>query len=169
MAENKMRKIEIEKIVLNIGTAPDQSEVEKAVKLLSLISGKKAVKTVSDKRIAGWKIRPGLAIGAKVTVRGNKATLVLIKRLLDAKEFRIKRKSFTRGGFSFGIEEYIDIEDVEYEPSVGLKGLDVCVSLKRSGFRVKHKLKGTRIGKSHIINAEDAANFAVKELGVELI
>ena len=161
-----MRQITVEKLVLNIGTSPDPANVERAVKLLKSISGVKPVKTHSTKRIAGWGIRLGLTIGAKVTLRGTAAEK-LLKGLLDAVEFKIKDKSFTENGFSFGIKEYIDIEGVDYEPSIGMLGLDVCVSLKRPGFRIKRRgLRKSKLGKRQHISKEDAKNYAVAKFKV---
>lgn len=169
MKQNKMGQIQVEKIVLNMGTAPDPKEVEKAVKLLKLVSGKNPVKTYSTTRIAGWGIRQGLAIGTKVTLRGKDAEK-LLKRLLDAIEFKIKKKSFTENGFSFGIKEYIDIEDIDYEPSIGMSGFDVCVGLKRPGFRVKvRKLRKSKLGKTQRITRDDAMLFVKEKFKVQVV
>jgi len=166
MMENKMCEIKVEKVVLNIGTSPDPANVEKAVKLLKIISKVKPVKTYATKRIAGWGIRPGLALGAKVTLRG-KAAEALLKRLLDAIEFKIREKSFTENGFSFGLKEYIDIEDVDYEPTIGMLGLDVCVCLKRPGFRIKQRgLKKGKLGKRQRISSKDVKLYAVDKFKV---
>ena len=73
MKENKMKTISLEKVTLNLGAGANQDDVDKAFKLLSALSGEKPVKTFAKKRIATWKIRPGLPIGAKVTLRGKKA------------------------------------------------------------------------------------------------
>ena len=97
-AENKMRNIKIEKITLNIGSGIEAENAEKAALLLGKISGAKVVKTISTKRIAAWKIRPGLFVGAMVTLRGKKAT-ELLKSLLHAVSFKVKKSSFTKNGF----------------------------------------------------------------------
>ena len=84
---NKNKEIRIEKVTLNIGAGGSAELVNKGLKLLQAITGIKPVKTVTTKRIPTWGVRPGLAIGCKVTVRGKKAE-ELLKRLLKAKESR---------------------------------------------------------------------------------
>ena len=164
---SNMKDIKVEKIVLNVGTSPSPDEVKKAQILLDTVSGMKSVSTRSKRRIAVWKIRPGMPIGAKVTLRGTAAE-VLLKKLLHAVEFRLKEKQFTRNGFAFGIKEYIDIEGAKYDPKLGMRGLEVCVTLMRPGFRVKQKrIRGGKIGGKHIITKQDAIQYASKKLGVK--
>jgi len=168
VTENVMRQIRLEKITLNIGTGAEPENVKRAVALLNTISNLKPIETLSKKRLAAWKIRPGLPIGAKVTIRG-KAGHELLVRLLQARENKVQKDSFTENGFSFGVNEYIDIPGVKYDPKIGMIGLDVCVTLERPGFRVKRrKLKSTKLSKKHTISAEDAAAFATEKLGVIL-
>jgi len=81
MADNKMKNIRVEKVVLNIGTKGDTEKLKKAVSLLTTISKKKVVETHAKKRLAAWKIRPGLPIGAKITLRGKESEELLIRLL----------------------------------------------------------------------------------------
>ena len=167
MPSKNMKEVKIEKLVLNVGTSPEPKEVKKALFLLETVSGIKPVSTRSKKRIAEWKIRPGVPIGAKVTLRGAKAE-ALLKRLLHAVDFKLREKQFTPNGFSFGVKEYIEIEGVKYEPKLGMMGLEVCVTLMRPGFRVKQKrLHSGKIGKKHIITKADAIQYASTKLGVK--
>jgi len=161
-----MKEILIDKVVLNIGAGTEIANVEKAVLLLNRISGAKAVKTVAKKRIPTWKLRPGLPVGARVTLRGKKAQ-ELLKGLLTAADFAIPKKSFTENGFSFGIKEYVDIPGAKYDPKIGIIGLDVVVALKRRGYRIsKRKIKKASVGSSHVIKPEEAYAFA-KAMGVK--
>ena len=165
--ENKMREIKVEKVVLNIGTTGDTEKLKKAVALLSTISGKKVVETHARKRLAAFKIRPGLPLGSKVTIRGDAAEKLLV-RLLSARDNKVKPSSFTVNGFSFGVPEYIDIPEVKYDPKIGIIGLDVCVSLKRTGYRVKNRrLFNTKIGGKHAISKAEAIKFAQDKFGVK--
>lgn len=166
MVQNKLNEVRIEKVVLNIAMHPEPDEVKKAVALLATISEKKAVTTHAKKRIAGWGIRPGVPIGSKVTVRG-KETLALLKRLLEAVEFKLNERQFTESGFSFGIKEYIDIPGVKYDPKVGMMGLQASVTLERAGFRVKHRqIRTSKVGVAHRVTKEDAIKFAKEVLKV---
>jgi len=86
--EQNMRKLKVDKVTINIGTGSDQSSLEKAIKLIKMITGKTPVKTFSKRRIPTWSIRPGLPIGCKLTIRKNEATEVL-KKLLAARENKL--------------------------------------------------------------------------------
>ncbi|OGJ21394.1 50S ribosomal protein L5 [Candidatus Pacearchaeota archaeon RBG_13_36_9] len=136
MKANKMRNIEIEKVVLNVGLTG--AELDKGVKLLSLISSKKAVKTKSKKRIPSFGIRPGLEIGAMVTIRGKESEAIL-RRLLASVGNKLKSKQINEEDFSFGIAEYIEIPGMEYQRDIGMMGLNVSVVFQRKGKRVMLK------------------------------
>jgi len=165
--ESVMRKIVISAVTLNIGSGIIVEDADKAALLLERITNAKAVKTFSKKRIPTWKIRPGLAVGARVTIRGKPA-IELLKRLLTAVDNELKQKSFTENGFSFGIKEYVDIPNAKYDPKIGIIGLDVIVSLRRPGYSIaRRKIKRSYIGAGHKISAEDAWAWAQKEFGVK--
>ena len=164
-----MKNIRVEKVVLNIGTKGDTEKLKKAVSLLTTISKKKVVETHAKKRLAAWKIRPGLPIGAKITLRGKESEELLI-RLLSAVDNKLKEKSFTANGFSFGVPEYIDIPEVKYDPKIGIIGLDVSVSLMRAGYRVKaRRLLKSKVNNKHMVSKDDAIKFTQDKFKVELI
>ena len=135
---NKMQEIKLDKVVLNIAVGNDENKLVKAIKLLEVITGEKPVKTLAKKRIAAFKIRPGLAIGCKVTLQKKKAEEILCK-LLEGIEYTISKKQFNEGGFSFGIKEYIQVPTIPYQRDVGIMGLDVSVSFKKAGYRIKER------------------------------
>ncbi len=163
-----MRKIKLEKITLNIGAGTEADNVEKAVLLLQKLSGAKPVKTVATKRIPTWKVRPGLPVGAKVTIRGKKAA-ELLKGLLHAIDNEIPKNAFTQNGFSFGLKEYIEIPGIKYDPKIGIIGLEAAVSLMRPGYRVaRRKIMCGKIAKSHLITAEESLKWAQENFSVKL-
>lgn len=166
---NPMKNIRIEKLTLNIGAGKEQSKLEKGVLLLKTITGIDPVKTITNKRIPSWGVRPGLPIGCKLTLRKQSAK-ELIKRLLKAKENKLKESNFDDlGNVSFGIHEYIDIPGIEYDPKIGVLGLQVCITLERPGYRIKkRKLKQKKIAKSHVIKKPDAVEFMKKEFNVNV-
>jgi large subunit ribosomal protein L5 len=166
---NKMKEIRIEKITLNMGVGESGEKIKKAIKLLSTISGSNPISTKSYKRIPKWKVRPGLEIGVKVTVRGKKA-VELLKRLFSAVENKINPKSFDqKGHFSFGIPEYLEIPEMKYDVDIGIVGLEVAVTLERAGYRIKkRKFKKSKIGKSHIITREEAMTYIREEFNIQL-
>lgn len=164
-----MREIRIEKATLNIGCGKDQAKLEKAVKLLKNITGIAPVKTITTKRIPEWSLRPGLPIGCKITLRKESARK-LIERLLKAKEGRLKDSNFNHTGtISFGLEEYIDIPEVKYDPEIGIMGLEVAITLERPGFRIKRrKIAKKKIPKKHNITKENAIEFMKKEFSIKM-
>ncbi|MFQ5474651.1 MAG: 50S ribosomal protein L5, partial [Candidatus Nanoarchaeia archaeon] len=85
---NKMECIGIEKVTLNIGAGKDTQKLDKGMVLLKELTGKAPTKTVTNKRIAAWALRPGLPIGCKVTIRGDEAKKIL-SRLLYAKDNKL--------------------------------------------------------------------------------
>ncbi|MBN1502029.1 50S ribosomal protein L5 [Candidatus Woesearchaeota archaeon] len=164
---NKMKQIRIEKVTINLGTGTDQEKLKKAMKLVQNLTGVVPVKTHSKKRIPSWNLRPGLPIGCKTTLRGEKA-IGLLKRLLMAKENLLSENSFgEEGNVSFGIPEYIDIPELNYDPEIGIMGLQVCVTLERPGYRVKRRKNSKRkISKSHLITKQESVDFFKENFGV---
>jgi large subunit ribosomal protein L5 len=167
--KNQMKKIKIEKVTLNVGAGKDQKLLEKSVKLLKNITGIEPVTTKTNKRIAAWGLRPGLPIGCKITLRGKESEK-LLARMLEAKENILDERNFDESGnVSFGIAEYIDIPGVEYDPNIGVTGLQICVTLERNGFRVKkRRLLKAKIGKTHKITRDDAINFMKDQFKVAI-
>ena len=165
--KNQMRDIRVEKVTLNIGAGKSEETLKKGLKLLQKLSPQTPVKTVAKKRIPAWGLRPGLAIGCKVTVR--KDAEAFLKRLLAAKENALPATVFDdQGHFSFGIPEYIDIQGIDYDPELKIMGLEVAVTLARPGYRVKNrKIRPQKIGKTHRISKDEAIAF-MKGLGVEV-
>jgi len=164
-----MREIKIEKVTLNMGTGEPGDKLEKAVKLLKSISGEKPAKTKTKKRIPTWKIRPGLTIGCKVTLRGEKAKKML-KRLLQAKNNKLAGGNFdNEGNFAFGIKEYLDIPEAKYDAEIGIIGIEAAVTVERPGFRIKRRMtKVKKIPKKHRITKQEAIEYMKKEYGIEV-
>lgn len=163
-----MKKLGIEKVTLNIGVGKPGPELEKAMKLLNIITGKKPVETKTKKRIPGFGIRPGLSIGCKVTLRGKKAEEMLA-RLLHAIDLKMPAWKIDKSGnFAFGIREYIDIQDVKYDMDIGIIGLEVAVTLQRPGFRVKRRrIRPRKIPQRHAVSRDDAMKFLKEKYGVK--
>ena len=126
----------LEKIILNmgIGEAKDDSKlIDKAIEDLSLISGQKAVKTNSKKAISGFKIRAGMALGAKVTLR-NKIMYEFLDRLVNIaipriRDFRgLNPKSFDgNGNYSLGIKEHVIFPEINFDKIDKVRGLDITI------------------------------------------
>lgn len=164
-----MQQIKIEKVTLNIGTGKSQDQLEKGLQLLQMITQKNPIKTITQKRIAGWGLRPGLPIGCKITLRKKVAEEVL-KRLVEAKDFVLGDNNFDKNGsISFGINEYIDIPGMKYTPEIGTMGLQVCVTLQRPGYRIKYrKVQKKKVAPNHRINKEESIKFMQENYKVKM-
>lgn len=166
---NPMREIRIEKITLNVGCGDDSDKIERAQKLLEMLTDCKPVITQSKRR-STFGVSKGKPIGVMVTLRGEKATEVL-KLALTGVENRLKASQFNdNGNFSFGVGEYIELEGIKYQHEIGMLGFDVAVTLERPGFRVaKRKVRTKRIPKNHKVNKDEAINWIKEKFGVEII
>jgi len=165
---NPMQNIRIEKITLNIGCGEVGEKLDKAKKLLEVLTAKKVVITSTHKRTT-FGTAKGRPIGCKVTLRGKNAE-EFFKKALDAVDFKLSKSVFDKqGSFSFGIKEHISIPGVRYDPDIGIFGMDVCVSLERPGFRIKRKKIWKKIGKKHLIKPEEAMDWVVKNYKVEAL
>lgn len=134
--KNVMQVPKLNKIVINmgVGEAKDNAKVlESAVKDLETITGQKAVLTRAKKSVANFKIREGLAIGCKVTLRGEKM-YEFMDRLVNlalprVRDFRgINPNSFDgRGNYALGIKEQLIFPEIEYDKVDKVRGMDVIV------------------------------------------
>lgn len=167
---NKMQEIRIEKLTFNIGVGAPGDQLNKAKKLLKQLTGLEPIETSSLKRIPTWGVRPNLSIACKVTLRGKKAE-ELLKGLLAAKGNQLPKTKFdSNGNFSFGLHEYIDIPGVKYDPSIGIIGFEVAVTLQRPGFRIKRRsMKRSKIPDRHKITREEAIQFVKEKYGTEIV
>jgi len=130
-------------------------------------TGRSSPVTMSFKRIPDFGVRPKTNIGAKITLRGSDAETFL-KRALEAIDRRLTERNFdNHGNFSFGIKEHIDIPGVKYDPTTGIIGMDVCVTLERPGYRIKRRRLGkAKVGKHHRLTKEDAIKFVCEKFGI---
>ena len=132
--KNKLQVPKLEKIVINmgVGEAKDNAKLlEAAVKDLEIISGQKAVVTKAKKSVANFKLREGMPIGCKVTLRGEKmyefADRLINLALPRVRDFRgINPNSFDgRGNYALGIKEQLIFPEIEYDKIDKVRGMDV--------------------------------------------
>jgi large subunit ribosomal protein L5 len=131
---NPMEVPHLEKIVINMGVgeaAADQKILDAAVAEMTLISGQRPVKTVAKKAIAGFKIRAGLPIGCKVTLRKARMYEFLDRLVTIAlprvRDFRgVSGKGFDgRGNFAMGLKEQLVFPEIAYDKVTAVRGMDI--------------------------------------------
>ncbi len=120
----------VSKITLNMGigeASQDKKVIEHAVNDLTLISGQKPVVTVAKKAIAGFKIREGMPIGCKVTLRRERIRLInfSIPRIRDFRGLSVKAFD-GQGNYNMGINEQIAFPEIDYDKIDKLRGLNIC-------------------------------------------
>lgn len=166
---NVMRELKIAKVTVNMGVGEGGERLAKAEALLEQLTNQRPIKTYAKATNQTFGIRKGSPIACKVTLRGLKAEEFL-KKALEAVEHRFPKKSIDEwGNLSFGIKEHIDIPGVRYDPSVGILGMDVCITVERPGYRVKRRRIGTRkISKKHIVTPEESMDFLKERYGVKV-
>lgn len=149
---NVMQVPRLEKIVINMGVgeaASDQKKLDSALAELTLIAGQKPVKTLAKKAIAAFKIRKGLAIGCKVTLRKGRMWEFL-DRLVNialprVRDFRgIGEKGFDgRGNFALGLKEQIVFPEINYDKVDAIRGMDIVfVTTAKTDREAKALLRG---------------------------
>jgi large subunit ribosomal protein L5 len=148
---NPMQVPKLEKIVINIGVGEatgDQKKLDAAVDELTAISGQKPVKTLAKKAIAGFKIRKGLPIGCKVTLRKARMYEFMDRLITIAmprvRDFRgIAGKGFDgRGNFAMGLKEQIVFPEINYDRVESVRGMDIqFVTTARTDAEAKALLK----------------------------
>ena len=134
--DSVMEVPKVEKIVINMGVGDAVSNaknLDKAVEELALISGQKPIITKAKKSIAGFRLREGMPIGAKVTLRGERMYEFLDKlvsvSLPRVRDFHgVSKKSFDgRGNFTLGVKEQLIFPEVVYDLVDKVRGMDIVV------------------------------------------
>jgi len=132
--KNPFQVPKLDKIVINMGVGEatgDQKKLDAAYSELMAISGQKPVKTVAKKAIAGFKIRKGLPIGCKVTLRAARMYEFMDRLITIAlprvRDFRgIQGKGFDgRGNFAMGLKEQIVFPEINYDRVESIRGMDI--------------------------------------------
>ena len=131
-----MQVPKLEKIVLSQGlgaATADKKIVDYAIEELELITGQKAVGTISKKDEAAFKLRKGMPIGAKVTLRGEKMYEFLDRLVSSAlprvRDFRgVSKKSFDgRGNYTLGVKEQLIFPEIDYDKVSKVRGMDIVI------------------------------------------
>ena len=134
--KNDMAIPRIEKVSINMGigeASQDKGKIEGAVNDLKLISGQQPIITKARKSVAGFKLREGVSVGVKVTLRKNKM-YEFLDRLVNialprVRDFRgLSKKSFDgKGNYSLGLKEQIVFPEIDYDKLDSLRGMDITI------------------------------------------
>ncbi len=164
--ENIMREIKIEKVILGVGGTAEK--LEKGVKLLKFLTNRSPSKTKSHKRIPELGVRPGLFVGAVVTIRKDMDGI--LGKLLSSVDNTLKRSQVAENGFSFGVKEYIEIPGIEYQRDIGIMGFDVTIVFKRTGKRIiLKKIKKGKIPARHRISRDEIIKFMEEKFNTRFV
>jgi len=134
--DSVMEVPKLEKIVINMGVGDAVSNakvLDNAVEELSLIAGQRPVITRAKKSIAGFRLREGMPIGAKVTLRGERMYEFLQKLIRVAlprvRDFRgVSNKSFDgRGNYTLGVKEQLIFPEIDYDKVNKIRGMDIVI------------------------------------------
>ena len=126
----------LEKIVINMGTGAgdkDPKHLENSVRDMTLISGQKPVVTIAKKAVSNFKVREGMKIGCKVTLRGeqmwhffDKLATVVLPRIRDFQG--LSAKSFDgRGNYALGLKEQLVFPEIPYDTFDRIRGMDIII------------------------------------------
>lgn len=149
---NPMQMPRLDKVVLNIGVGEavnDSKKVQSAVQDMTLIAGQKPVVTMAKNSIASFKLRDGMAIGCKVTLRRQRM-YEFIDRLVNialprVRDFRgLNSKSFDgNGNFAMGLKEQLVFPEIQYDQIDEIRGMDVIIcTTAKSNEEALELLKG---------------------------
>lgn len=134
--KNVMQLPKLEKVIINMGVGEavgNPKALDAAVSDLALIAGQKPIVTRAKKSIATWKIRQGMAIGAKVTLRGTRMYQFLDKfinvALPRVRDFHgVSAKAFDgRGNYSVGLKEQLIFPEIDYDKIDKVRGMNVVI------------------------------------------
>jgi large subunit ribosomal protein L5 len=169
-SQNVMRQPRIEKVVVNIGVGEGGDKLQKAEKVIEMVTGAKPSRTLSKVANRDWGLRVGGPIGVRVTLRGEAADAFL-KSALDIRQFKVPDYSFDDGGnLNFGVADYTDFPGQKYDPEIGIFGMDIAIVIERPGGRVRRRrLEARKIPKEHKVSREEAMELMRTKFNVEVI
>jgi large subunit ribosomal protein L5 len=165
-----MRRIAIEKVVVNIGVGEAGDRLVKAAQVIEMLIRRTPIQTLSNTTNKDLGIRKDMPIGVKVTLRGSEA-VDFFKKAMWVRQNRIANYSFDKeGNCSFGITDYTDFEGMRYDPQIGIFGMSISVVFARPGKRVQMRRRMRhRIPVRHRTTVEEIQQFLTDEYEIEVV
>lgn len=165
-----MRRIGIEKVVVNIGVGEAGDRLVKAAQVIEMLIRRTPIQTLSNTTNKDLGIRKDMPIGVKVTLRGDEA-VDFFKKAMWVRQNRIANYSFDKeGNCSFGITDYTDFEGMRYDPQIGIFGMSISVVFARPGKRVQMRRRMRhRIPVRHRTTVEEIQQFLTDEYEIEVV
>ncbi len=163
-------KPEIEKVTVNIGVGEAGERLKKAEQVLQSLTDSKPIQTLSKTVNKDLGMRKRMPIGCKVTLRDKKAKDFL-KQALETRENKIGEYAFDdQGNISFGIPDHTLHKSQKYDPNIGIFGMDISVTMKRAGYRIKkRRIQSRKIPHRHQIERDETIDFFKEKFNVEVI
>ena len=160
----------IEKVTVNIGVGEAGERLKKAETVITSITSHKPVETLSKTTSKDWGLRKRMPIGCKVTLRGNDADEFL-KEALATRENKIAEYAFDgEGNLAFGIPDHTLFKSQKYDPKIGIFGMDICITMRKDGYRIKRRRIATRkVPHRHRVNKEESIKFFLDSFSVEVV
>ena len=167
---NPMRGVVIGKVVINIGAGQGGEHLQRAEKVIDLLTQRKPIRTYSKTTNKDLGVRKDMPIGCKTTIRGP-LIQEFLKKALWIRSNKLPNYCFdTSGNLSFGVSDYTDFQGMKYNPDIGIFGLDINVVLERKGYRVRRRrLRPSKVGLNHRVTREEAMKFMQETFQVEVI
>ncbi len=155
--KNPMLKPRIAKVTLNIGVGASGERLEKATRVLEMLTGQKPSIRKAKRTIRDFGIRKGEPIAVMVTLRGDRA-IGFLGKLFTAIGNKVKATQFDEyGNLGIGLKEHILLPGVRYDPDIGIFGMDISITIERPGYRVaRRRAKRARIPRRHRTTKEEA-------------
>lgn len=168
--EDAMRDVRIDKVVVNIGVGEAGEKLQKAERVLEMVTEAKPVRTISKTTNKDLGIRKFMPIGCKVTLRKN-AAIKFLEKAFWVRDNKIAYYSFDRfGNFNFGIPDYTEFQGMKYDPEIGIFGMDISVTLTRPGLRISRRRRMKRkLPDKHRVTEAEGKEFIIRQFKVEVV
>lgn len=168
--DKQTMKPRIAKVTVNIGVGESGEKLKKAESVLAGVTKQKPMQTVSKTTNKDWGLRKFMPLGCKVTLR-KKVAENFLRSALKIRENKISEYSFDdQGNFSFGVPDHTLFEGQKYDPSIGIFGMDICVTVENPGYRIKHRqIDRRKIPQRHQLTKEATMKFITESFNVEVV